>query len=151
MKRTDLAILMSTVALVTGLAGFGIGRATAGKAQVAGPGISGADGQSGFGGARGSRSGGRPTFGTVSSLSGSTLVVTDSAGTAKNVTLTATTTYTSGDGSTTATQADLTAGTSVAAFGTAATDGTVTATRIIINPSAPGGGAAPPAGSSQAN
>jgi len=148
MKRSDIAILVTAVALVTGLAGFGIGRATAGKAQVATPGFSDAGSQSGFG--VGMRRGGRPTFGSISSLSGNALVITDSAGTTHNVTLTSTTAYTSGDGSAAA-QSDLTTGTSVAAFGTAAADGTVTATRVIINPSAPGGGSAPAAGSTQAN
>jgi len=149
MKRSDIAILTTAVALVAGLSGFGIGRWTATKPQVTAAGLNSAAGRQGFGG--GTRRGGRPTIGTVTSVSGDALVVTDSAGTVHNVTLSAATTYTSGDGTTPATAASLTPGTSVAAFGTAAADGTIPATCIIINPAFPGGGAQSPAANSQLN
>ena len=151
MKRFDVIVLTVAVALIMGGIGFGIGRATAGKASVATSGGSGnsaaGGGQSGFGGGSGRRSGGRPVFGTVASISGNTLTITGQDGTTHAVTLSATTTYTNGDGSS-STQASLTVGSTVAAIGPAASDGSITATRIIANPQSPGG--APP-GSSQTN
>ncbi|MDB5178191.1 MAG: hypothetical protein JWN01_134 [Patescibacteria group bacterium] len=138
-KRFDLAILLVAVAVITGGAGFALGHAGAPKTTAA-PGQSATgNSPSGFGGGGGRRFGGRPTFGTVSSLSGTILTITDTSGTAHAVTLTADTTYTNGD-RTAATQADLKAGTSVAAIGQAGSDGAITATRILINPQMPSGG-----------
>jgi hypothetical protein len=148
MKRFDAIILTVAIALIMGGIGFGIGRVTAGKAVVATSGGAGSTGgQSGFEGGFGGRHGGRPVFGTVASISGDTLTITGQDGTSHTVTLTASTAYTNGDGSS-ATQASLVAGTSVAAFGSADSSGVVTATRVIANPSVPGG---TPPSSTQSN
>ena len=142
MKRSDVAILAVAISLIAGLGGFGLGRATASKTQTASAASNGAGngGQSGFGRGSGGgrRFGGRPVFGMVSSLSGNTLSITDSTGGTHAVMLSSSTTYT--NGTATASQSDLTAGTKVAAFGQTASDGTITATRVIINPTIPSGG-----------
>lgn len=147
MKRSEVIILTVAVAVVASGLGFSMGRISAPRTQAVA--ANGVGGQSGFaGGSR--RAGGRPIFGSVTSLSGSSLTVTDTAGTPHVVTLSANTVYTSGDGSTSASQTDLTAGTQVATFGRAAADGSITASRVVINPSTPSQGSMPPA-STQAN
>jgi hypothetical protein len=152
MKRTEITILTVAVALIMGGLGlglgFGVGRATAPKATVSSSSAAGGGtGQGGFGAAGGRRFGGRPVLGTVATISGTTLTVTLQDGSTKTVTLTGTTTYTNGDGSS-ASVAGVTAGVTVAAFGTAASDGSITATRIIINPPARSGA---PASGAQTN
>ncbi len=150
MKRFDVVILTIAVAVLAGGGGFALGHFTAGTAATAQT-ASGQNG-SGFGGGSG-RGGqgpggmGRGAFGTVASISGDTLTVTTRQGSTRSVTLTSTTTYDKGDGSA-ATQADLVAGASVIATGDTATDGTITATKVTIDPQMPSGGpgGAPSAG-----
>jgi hypothetical protein len=84
------------------------------------------------GGGSGRRFGGRPTLGTVSSLSGSTLVVKTSSADV-TVDLTSSTMITNGGSA--ASVSDIATGDTVAVIGTAASDGTVTATRVLLNPS----------------
>jgi hypothetical protein len=153
MKRETIIAGAVAIAVLAGGTGYAVGHLTAPKTVAAmNPAIGGFSSGPGLGGAR--RSGGRPVFGTVASLSGNTLVITDASGASHTVTLSATTNYTAGDGSV-ATQTNLTQGTRVAAFGAAASDGAVTATRIIVNPSLPGGSnsgaSSTPSGSTQAN
>jgi hypothetical protein len=155
-KRFDLGVLIAAVAIVAGGGGFALGHFTA-KPTTA----SATTGNNSSGGGldtqgrgRFGAAGERPTFGTVASVSGNTIVVTNSR-TGANVTVnvTSATTYTNSSGAA-ASLADVTAGTTVAAIGSAGSDGAIAATRILINPSfgggpAGGGAGTGPDGSSQ--
>jgi cytoskeletal protein RodZ len=100
-------------------------------------------GAGGFSG-RGGRMGMRPTFGTVSSISGSNLTVTTDASTTVTVTLSSSTQITDGNGAT-ATAGSIKTGDTIAAFGTTSSDGaTITATRIRLNPAFGGAGGGNP-------
>jgi hypothetical protein len=147
-KRFDAIILAVIVALVAGGAGFAVGHAMAPKAAATASAGSGSSGSNAFG--PGSRRGGFGTRGTVSAVSGNTITVTTTTGATVMVDVTSATTYSNGDGSA-ATLSNVTTGTSIMAIGTN-TSGTVAATRILINPAAPGsfGGSAGSSGSGSA-
>ena len=151
MKRFDLAILVSAVGLVCGIGGFAIGHFTAAKATTLASSSSGGSGSGGFGG--GGRFGGqRPVFGTVASVSGDTITVNNTrSGQTETVNVTSSTTYSDGSGGgASESLASISDGTTIAATGTT-TNGTMTATRIIVNPSFggfSGGGAGSSSGGS---
>ena len=98
-----------------------------------------ADGSGGFA-RRGGRSGMRPTFGTVSSANGTSLVVKTSGDVTVTVTLSDSTQITDDSGAT-ASASSIKVVDTIAAFGTASSDGSsVTATRVRLNPAFGGGG-----------
>lgn len=154
MKRFDLGILVAAVAILAGGVGFAIGHATAGKAPTTASSSGGVGGNSGYGGGGGgARRGGFGTRGTVTAVSASSITITDQNGTTHAVNVSSDTMYTNGADRSAATAADVTTGSTILAAGQTASDGSIAATRIIINPPAPGsfgGGATggPSAGSS---
>ena len=143
MKRFDVAIVVIVTALVTGGLGFWAGHATAGRTAAAssagGGGQSGGNGYGGGAGGGGFRRGGFGTRGTVSAVSGNTITVNDMSGATKTVNVSSSTTYLNGADRTQASQSDVTTGTTILATGQTASDGSITATRVIINPPSPGG------------
>jgi hypothetical protein len=143
MKRFDLAILVTSVGLVCGIGGFAIGHFTAPKAAALATSGSGGSGSSGGFGGGGRFGGQRPVFGTVASISGDTITVNDTrSGQTETVDVTSSTTYTDGSGGgASESLASISDGTTIAATGTT-TSGTMTATRVIVNPSFGGGGGA---------
>jgi hypothetical protein len=154
-KRGDVIILVCAVAILAGGGGFALGHATAAKtqaaAQAAGPTQNG-----GFGGAQGGgfRRGGFGTRGTVTAVSGNTITITDSSGASKTVNVSSATAYLNGADRSQASLADVKSGANILAAGQTASDGSIAATRVIINPPAPGsfgGGAAPAAPQTQSN
>ena len=82
---------------------------------------------SGFGGQR-------PTFGQVTSISGSTMVVQNQSGSSVTVSLSGNPAITDATGAT-VTSSDIQVGETVVVSGTTSSDGTITATRIRLNPS----------------
>jgi hypothetical protein len=89
----------------------------------------------GFAGARGQ--GRRPTLGTVTSFDGTTIIMTNSqSGATTKVTVSASTQVTDSSGNA-ASATDIKTGDTVSAFGTTGSDGTVSATRIRLNPTIP--------------
>jgi hypothetical protein len=158
LKRGDVTILAVAVAFLAGGAGFALGHFTAAKAATSAavqqPGSG--QGSGGFGGAGaggGFRRGGFGTRGTVSSVSGSTITISDQSGTSRTVTVSSGTTYLNGADRSAAALSNVTTGTTILAAGQTASDGSISATRIIINPPAPRGfsGGAPAAPQTQSN
>lgn len=97
----------------------------------------------GVAGGRGGRFGGaRPIFGTVTSISGTTMTITSQTGNTVTVLLAGNPTISNNGAS--ASVSDIATGASVAVVGTAGTDGTIAATRILLNPSFGGGQPAAP-------
>ena len=152
MKRFDLAVMVSAVALVAGGGGFVLGHDTAGKTAAAAGSSQNQSGNSGFGsGGQGNgggfRRGGLGTRGTVSAVNGNTITMTNQSGTTVTVDVSSSTSYLNGADRTAASLSDVTTGSIILAAGQTSGN-TITATRIIINPPAPGsygggGGAAP--------
>lgn len=92
----------------------------------------------------GFRRGGRPTIGTVTEVGGSSLTIKTATGAAVTVSLTSNTTI-SDDTGNTITVSGVKVGDSVAVVGAVASDGTITARRVRLNPPA-ASGANPPTG-----
>lgn len=143
MKRFDLGILIAAVAVVAGGIGFAAGHYTAGKTAgaSASPGSAGNFGGQG-GGGFGGRSGGgfRRGFGvrgTVTTVSGSTITVNDANGTTRTITVSSSTSFISGSDRSAASESDIKTGDTLLASGQTGSDGSVTATRVIINPPVP--------------
>jgi hypothetical protein len=134
MKQSNVIILAVLVALVAGGGGFALGHMTAAKASSTTAAAGGSSGR--YGQAGGFRRGGFGTRGTVSAVSGNTITVTTTTGSTATVDVTSSTTYTNSDGSV-ASLTDVTTGTTIMAIGQT-TSGVVNATRILINPPAPG-------------
>lgn len=139
MKRDPIVMVVAAVVLVAVgfFAGMQVQKSTGSKttANAAGPGSFGGQGGGGF------RRGGGGTFGTVSSINGTTsMVVQDSrTGTSTTVNFSSSTTVT--DGSSSSSLSAIATGDTVVVMGTKASDGSVTATRVLLNPSFGGGGA----------
>ena len=135
-------VIMIILVLVAGAAGF-FGGMQYQKSQRARQ-FGGAGGQYsgafGFRGGNGTtRNGARPVSGSILSSDDKSITVKLSDGSTMIVLVTGSTTI---NKATTAAKSDLTTGTTVAAFGTTNSDGTMTATNIQINPMmrGPGGG-----------
>jgi hypothetical protein len=155
-KRFDLVIVIAAVAVVAGGIGFAVGHASVPKTTAtAAPGANGSGGsrysggQGGFGQNRGGmhmRAFG--TRGTITAVSSNTITLTDSSGATRTVNVTSTTTYLNGTDRSSSSLSAVTPGTTILASGQTGSDGTIKATRIIINPPAPGSGGGPTSGSS---
>jgi hypothetical protein len=155
MKRFDVIVLVSAVALVAGGGGYALGHLTAGKSTAAAsstqPGSgNGMMGGGTAGGGGGFRRGGFGTRGTVTAVSGNTITITDQSGATRTVSVSSTTTYLNGADRSQASLSDVTSGTTILAAGPSSS-GAINATRIVINPPAPrnfgGGGGGAPSGS----
>ena len=133
------AVIIAAAALIIGAAGGFFGGV---KYQQSQRPTFGQFGNSGANGARvgrlagGGQNGFRPVAGQVLSVGGGTMTVKMTDGSSKIVLFSDSTTITK---TSPGTKADLTAGTTVAAFGTANADGSVTAGTIQINPERRGG------------
>jgi len=162
MKRFDLGIVIAAVALVAGGLGFIAGHYTAGKVLGAstsagsgpGGGHGGASGgYDGVGGGGGFRRGSFGARGTVTGVSGNTITITDLSGATKTVNVSSSTSYFNGADRSSSSLADV--GSTILASGQTASDGSLTASRIIINPPNPGsfggGSGGAPSASTQVN
>jgi hypothetical protein len=140
MKPGNVVILTAAVAMVAGGGGFALGHFTAPKSDSVlsantsdgSGGLSVNDGQG-----RGFRRFGGGHFGAVTAVSGNTVTVKDEQGTSHTVTLGSGTTYTNFADRSTAAQSDVKVGVNIMALGATASDGTITAERIIVNAPAP--------------
>ncbi len=93
---------------------------------------------SGYGAGGGFRHGGGGVFGTVQSISGTTMVVSNSR-TGSNTTVSLASNPTVSDGSSSSSVSAIQTGNTVIVRGTTGSDGTVTAQSILLNPSFGGG------------
>lgn len=146
MKRFDLAILVAAVAIVAGGAGFAIGHAT--SPQTTASKGSGSSGNSygnqglrmGGMGEGGMRMRGFGTRGTVTAVSGNTITLKDDSGANHTINVTSSTSYLDGSNRSSSSLSAVTSGTTILASGQTGSDGTINATRIIVNPPNFGGG-----------
>jgi hypothetical protein len=141
MKMKRDPIVMIVVAVVIAAVGFVAGmqvqkhlstRTTASAANGFGGTSAGPGG--------GFRRGGGGTFGQVTSIDGTTSMVVQDSRTGTSVTVSLTGNPTVTDAGATSSLSSIATGDSVVVMGTKASDGTVTATRILLNPSFGGGG-----------
>lgn len=154
MRRFDLAITIAAVALVSGGVGFALGHGTAGKTATA---ASSSQTNGGYGGGQGGsgggfRRGGFGARGTVTAVNGNTITMTGQNGATQTVNVSSSTSYLNGADRTSASLSDVTTGSTILASGQTSGN-TIAATRITINPPAPGsygggGGAGSGSGSS---
>jgi hypothetical protein len=154
MTNKSITIAAAVVVVVAALSFYGgilteksLSHSTANQTASGGSGQYGSGG-GGFGGGGGGgfRQGGG-VFGTVQSVSGTTMVVSDQrTGSNTTVSLASNPTITSGSGSS-ATVSDIQTGDTVIVRGSAGSDGTVTAQSVRINPSFGGSGDGGDAGS----
>lgn len=138
MKRGDVAILTIAVAILAGGGGFALGHVTTAKSPTTASAASRGQGGFGMNGGGFRRGGGFGTRGTVSTISGNTITITDDSGATKTISVTSSTSYLNGADRSQAALSDVTTGTTILAAGQTASDGSISATRIIINPPAPG-------------
>jgi hypothetical protein len=127
-KHQDNKTATSRAAAALASALTGRRGATGATGGAGGAGATGASGFGGFGGGAGR------TVGTVTDVEGSTVYVTNAAGTIVKVNLAPTTKITKSDAGT---AADIALGSSVVVTGTAGSDGSTTASAITLTPAAP--------------
>jgi hypothetical protein len=143
MKTKRDPIVMIVVAVVIAAVGFVAGMQVQkhlGTKTAATPanGFGGAGG--GFGGGGGFRRGGGGTFGQVTSINGTTSMVVQNSRTGTNTTVSLSGNPTVTDAGASSSLSAIATGDTVIVRGTTASDGTVAATSILINPSFGGGG-----------
>lgn len=162
--RVRVPIAVAVLAVVALLGVFGGAQLKSSNASASvtatssGTGPGGGRNRGQFSGApNGPRGGGGATFGTVESVNGDTITLTDQQGNTKTITLTSSTTITK---TTTGAPSDITTGQTIVVRGTANSDGSTTATNVAIGnggfgafggPGGGGNGGPPPDGSSSSS
>ncbi len=140
--KNSIVVIAAVIALVVGAGGgffAGMQYQQSKAPQITGGNFVGGSAAGSFrtGGARGSGGGMRPVAGQITSTGNGTITIKLSDGSSKIVLISGSTTI---NKTNPGAVSDLTTGVTVAAFGTANSDGSVTATNVQINPAARMGG-----------
>ena len=151
-ERTKLlAVAGAVVIAVLAIGGIALARSNASSSTTSGTAPGGPGGQGGQAGPGGPPGGQRPTArGMVTGVDATTITITDDSGQTITITTSGDTTFetfgTSGPQS--ASRSDVTVGQQIGVLGTTASDGTVSATRVMVGTpqGAPNGQGGPPGG-----
>ena len=147
MKMKRDPIVMVVVAVVIATVGF-IGGMQVQKHLGTKTTAAAAGGGFGSGQGAGFRRGGGGTFGQVTSINGTTSMVVQDSRTGTSVTVSLSGNPTITDAGASSSLSAIATGDTVVVMGTKASDGSVAATRILLNPSFGGGAAPAPSGTS---